>query len=70
MTSKKIKVIVNVLGGVAYPYQVPKDVVLEIRDYDVEGIDNKELNKDLDGGLFKREFHNNIFHEEKNETKN
>jgi len=40
------KVVINVSGGVATPELLPADVELEIRDYDTEGCDPKDLEAD------------------------
>ena len=40
------KVVISVTGGVATAEQWPPDVVVEIRDYDTEGCDPKDLAPD------------------------
>jgi hypothetical protein len=46
------KVIIEVLGGVAYVKSSPKNIEVEIRDYDTDGVDEDKLKEDEDGSYF------------------
>ena len=48
------KVLIKVMGGVAHVYEVPEDVTVEVRDYDIEGMDRAgvEIYEDEDGKYF------------------
>jgi len=49
------KVVITVSGGCAQVIQKPENIVVEIRDYDVEGSDvedNPNVKQDDDGELY------------------
>jgi hypothetical protein len=48
------KIILSVNSGCIDVVQKPRDVELEVRDYDVEGYDEDQLEKDESGDEFRR----------------
>lgn len=49
------KILIIIHGGAAHVLRKPKGIELEIRDYDIEGIDAEEefrCQKDSDGDLY------------------
>ena len=53
--SEKKSIIIEVHGGVAFVQHNPSDHVIEIRDYDTDGYDLNELERDPSGEWFKRQ---------------
>lgn len=53
------KVIIRVSGGIADVVDMPEDVVVEIRDYDIEGCCHSEelLKTDKDGDHYHKTIH-------------
>jgi len=47
----KIKVTVNVVGGVAHPVEIPPGVEVIVRDYDTDGCDDSRAERDEFGDL-------------------
>jgi len=48
------KILIKVMNGVAHVYNVPQGVEVEVRDYDIEGIDRQgiEILEDEDGEYY------------------
>jgi hypothetical protein len=48
------KVLIKIMGGAAHVYEVPDGVEVEVRDYDIEGMDRThiEILRDEDGEYY------------------
>jgi len=47
-----MKVIITIKHGMIEVVKLPKNIDVEIHDYDIDGCDPTELHKDEDGGLY------------------
>ena len=54
--SKPIRVVAHIRGGVVSDVELPGGVTLEVRDYDVDGVEDERVHQDEAGRRHTRQF--------------
>ncbi len=53
--SKPVRVVAHIRGGVVSDVELPVGVTLEVRDYDVDGVEDERIHKDAAGRRYTRQ---------------